>query len=724
MTSLEPVLTRLKKSRSFLPVVVVLLGFALGVGVSSLSPFRVLELKSLDLRFRLASHPEWADTTVVLVDVDQNSIDFFTAQGISYPWPREFYALLLEYLHDAGASTVSFDYFFDTPGIDMMEVDGATSDREFADAIAKSGNVVLGTNISIREPEDQSGGSIEERFVDTSSPAPPSTRKFDRAAAPLAIFQASAAGLGVTNFKEDEDGITRRMRVLYPFTGGNIMQFAVAAYATANGIAVRESRQLAARIPQDGSGHMLICWYGKGGPDGVFRYFSAHSLIVSAVKMRNGRAPDVALALFKGKHVIVGGSAAGLWDLKPTPFTSIQQYPGMEIQATILSNLLNSHFISESADWLTMLLTFAGALVIGLLFFRIRRVVAASALVVLFIAAFLSLAFLLFRIGPYWVDVVRPISAMMATFVLAATVSYAVEGRQKRQLRKAFNRYMSPIVVSEILENVDEIELGGKAIEATVFFSDIKNFTTISERLAPRDLVAYLNEYFSLTCDLILKHEAMLDKYIGDAIMAIFGAPIPRPDHARVACLTALEIQAALAREFKDPNRDPRKPIFETRIGLHSGSMIVGNIGSNDRLDYTAIGDTVNVASRLEGTNKMFGSHIIISETTYDQTRDAIEARPLDFIRVKGKTQPIRIFELLAKRGELPETGLKMVRAFEEGVELYRTRKFRGALALFQEIQKTAPDDVPSALYIKRCTDLAAQDLPAEWDGVYVMTTK
>jgi adenylate cyclase len=724
MTSLETFLPRLKKSRFFLPLLVALLGFGLGVGISSLPPFRVLELKSLDLRFRLGSHPERADTSVVLVDIDQNSLDFYSRQGNPWPWPREFYALLLDYLHAAEARTVSFDFDFSSPGIDRLEVDGAASDQEFANAIGRSQNVVLGTNLSIREHGDESGGQIDRRFVDPSFAAPPSTTVYDRATAPLSIFQASAARVGVTNFREDEDGIARRMQVVYPFTSGSLLQFSAAAYAVASGIPVAESRDLASRIPQDPSGHMLIYWYGKGGPDGVFRYYSAHALIHSSMKMRQGISPDLPLALFKGKHVIVGGSAAGLWDLKPTPFTSEQQYPGMEIQATILSNLLNRHFIREPSSWVTLFSTIAGVLIVAALFFRIRRVATASALVTLFGLVFLLGAFLLFRVGPYWMNIVQPLSAMAMTFVLAATVSYAVEGQQKRRLRKAFNRYMSPVVVTEILENVDQIELGGKAIEATVFFSDIKNFTTISEQHAPRELVAYLNQYFSLTSELILKNEAMLDKYIGDAIMAIFGAPIPRPDHATIACLTALEVQEALQKEFHDPNRDPHKPIFETRIGLHSGNMIVGNIGSNDRLDYTAIGDTVNLASRLEGTNKMFGSHIIISETTYDQARSAIEARPLDFIRVKGKTKPIRIFELLAKRGELPDDALKRVRAFEEGVELYRTRKFRDALTIFQEIQKTSPDDVPASLYVKRCSEIAGQDLPPEWDGVYVMTTK
>jgi adenylate cyclase len=279
-------------------------------------------------------------------------------------------------------------------------------------------------------------------------------------------------------------------------------------------------------------------------------------------------------------------------------------------------------------------------------------------------------------------------------------------------------------VVADILDNANQVELGGKTIEATVFFSDIKDFTSIAETFTPKDLVHFLNEYFSLTSDIILKNEAMLDKYIGDAIMAIFGAPIPRPDNAKVACLTALEMQAALAAHHARPDRDARMPVFLTRIGLNTGKMVIGNIGSSSRLDYTAIGDTVNLASRLEGANKMYGTTILISETTYDQAREGIVARQLDFLRVKGKAIPVRIYELVGAPGSVPSTVTDKIGMFEEGLQLYRQRAFDRAADLFRKVTTLDPHDGPSAAYVKRCAELQQVSLPDDWDGVYILTSK
>jgi adenylate cyclase len=345
-------------------------------------------------------------------------------------------------------------------------------------------------------------------------------------------------------------------------------------------------------------------------------------------------------------------------------------------------------------------------------------------LVALLGALWLIAAMAGFSLWSLWIPVIQPVLALVITFALAAVVSYASEGQQKRVLRRAFNRYFSPHVVADILDNAGEVELGGKTIEATVFFSDIKDFTSIAEKFTPKDLVHFLNAYFSLASDIILKNEAMLDKYIGDAIMAIFGAPIPRPDNAKVACLTALEIQEALAAHHSRPDRDPRMPTFVTRIGLHTGKMVVGNIGSSTRLDYTAIGDTVNLASRLEGVNKVFGTKIIISETTYAGAKEWVVARPLDFLRVKGKAIPVRIFELVGARGTVARPIEEKIVRFEEGLALYFAKDFSRAGKIFESILAGDPADGPSTTYVKRCAELAQVTLPDDWDGVYILTSK
>ncbi len=725
MTSARTFADRLKKSRSALLVLVALLGTGAGLALSLLSLATTLEHKTLDLRSLQGARPDHADSSVLLIAVDQNSLDFLERHwGMKWPWPREYYALMLDYLEQGKPRLVAFDYDFSQRDEDRLEVDGVESDRLFAEAIGRAGNVVLGVNLTVQEEGDQPGGTIMDRHTFALPPLTGRLPAFDKAVAPLPEFQRAAAALGATNFSTDDDGIARRSPLIFRYHESGVPQFAAACFAVARRIPAADRTTSISALPVEDDGSYLISWYGRGGPAGVFRYISIHALLVSAVKMRQGMTPDLSPQLFADKCLVVGGSAAGLWDFKPTPFTAIEQYPGMEIQATLLSNLLNGHTIHRPPVWVAAVLTLALSLLAAWIFFTVHRVVWSSVLIFLVGAAFTALAFALFDWWSTWLPLITPLSGLVVTYALAAVFSYAVEGQQKRVLRRAFNRYFSPHVVADILDNAEQVELGGKAIEATVFFSDIKDFTSVAERSSPQELVFFLNEYFSLASDVILHNEAMLDKYIGDAIMAVFGAPIPRPDHARVACLTALEIQAALADHHSRPDRDPRMPIFETRIGLHTGNILVGNIGSKSRLDYTAIGDTVNVASRLEGVNKVFGTHIIISEPTYEQAGDAIAARPLDFLRVKGKAIPIRIYELVGKNGAIPEALAAKITMFEEGLRLYRNREFQRAGKHFEEILAQHPDDIPSVTYIHRCEELQHHPLPDDWDGVYTLMTK
>ena len=725
MIPLSAITNRLQKSRPTLMAAVACTGCALGILLSVFGLFDTGELKTLDYRFRYGAHPEWADTNIIIVAIDQNSLDFFAStRGIKWPWPREYYGLLLDFLEQAHPRMVAFDYDFSQKDEDRLEVDGNESDAAFADAMAKSGRVVLGFNLAVHEQGDQPGGALLRTHLLPGTSTGNSGLHFDRAIAPLPSFQAGAACLGVTNFETDEDGIARHSNLLFAFDSNRVPQFSFAAQLVATGTPLSGADSALRSIPLDNDGKFLLYWYGRGGPNGVFRYYSAHALIVSGVKMRRGLPPDISPEIFRNKCILVGGSASGLWDFKPTPFTYLEIYPGVEIQATLLSNLLNHHFIQRTPAWGQYLLAALLASLTAFIFYRIHRVGLASVLVLVLIAAYAAAGHMLFTWQLFWIPLVSPIATAAITYALAAVTSYAVEGQQRRVLRRAFNRYFSPHVVADILDNSDQVELGGKTIEATAFFSDIKDFTSFAERCSPRDLVHFLNQYFSVASEVILRNEAMLDKYIGDAIMAIFGAPIPRHDNARVACLTALEVQEVLAAYHANPGRDPGMPVFVTRIGLHTGNMVIGNIGSSSRLDYTAIGDTVNVASRLEGVNKVFGTHIIISETTFEQASDAVAARPLDFLRVKGKAIPIRIYELVGRAGQISQLQSDVIGLFTEALQLYRTREFDKAIHLFTRLDALDPNRTPSTLYLKRCADLLRQSLPDDWDGVYTMTSK
>jgi adenylate cyclase len=699
-------------------------GACSGSALQHLSSFDVLELKSLDFRFLHASHPEKADTSVVLVAIDQNSLDFYATQSVSWPWPREFYGLLVDYLKMGGAKVIAFDMDFSRSDLERLETDARESDHAFAEAIGRGGNVVLGTLLAFKEPGDQQGSEIDQRHLGSGYRSVLGMPTYNRAIAPLQEFQLSASRLGIINFEADRDDIARRIPLVWKFKDSYLPYFGLACYTLSRNIPIGMLDSLARTIPTGDDGKFLFYWYGKGGPSGTFKYYSIHSLIHSARKMKANLRPDVSPFEFRDKYVIVGGSAAGLFDYKPTPFTSIEPYSGMEIHATMLSNLLNRDFLVKAPEWLSFIIAVVLALAVSSLFSRTKNISMSLVYIIVIGAAYFAAALWLFYERMLWIRIVGPDIVILTTFAISAVVNYATEGKQRRELRRAFNRYLSPQVVTEVLEHNEQVELGGKIIEGTVYFSDIKNFTEACELLQPKELVALLNEYFSLATTEILKRDAMLDKYIGDSVMAIFGAPISRNDHANVACLTALEVQRVLQTRYGGSSRTKRSPMFETRIGLNTGNMVVGNIGSASRLDYTAIGDTVNLASRLEGVNKIFGTKIIVSESTFYQARDVIEVRELDFLRVKGKKIPIRIYELLCEKGSL--TGLEKEKneLFGEGLLLYRKKQFRKAWGVFKSILKLDPNDGPSHTYLNRCKMLQTQRLPRNWDGVSTLTSK
>ncbi|HSQ75522.1 MAG TPA: CHASE2 domain-containing protein, partial [Bacteroidota bacterium] len=382
MISLRLIADALQKSRTARILTVLLLGSGIALAFSALPLFNTLELKTLDLRFRYGAHAEWADTSIVLVTVDQNSLDFIERSwGMKYPWPREYYGLLLEYLEHAGPRLVAFDYDFSQRDVDRLELDGAESDQLFADAMARAANVVLGINLTVQESGDQPGDSVLSKHLRPASTTASRGLLYSRATAPLLSFQASAASVGATNFASDEDGIARRTPSSYTYRGGVIPQFGWACFGVLN-----DSTEGPIPLPleedlSDSEGNRLVYWYGRGGPDGVFRYYSIHSLIVSAAKMRQGLPADVSPELFRDKKIIVGGSAAGLYDFKPTPFTYLEQYPGMEIQATVLSNLLNGHGVRQVPWWIGAVITLLLSLLTVWLFFRSHHIALSTFLV-------------------------------------------------------------------------------------------------------------------------------------------------------------------------------------------------------------------------------------------------------------------------------------------------------------------------------------------------------
>nr|HPR38509.1 adenylate/guanylate cyclase domain-containing protein [Spirochaetota bacterium] len=290
-------------------------------------------------------------------------------------------------------------------------------------------------------------------------------------------------------------------------------------------------------------------------------------------------------------------------------------------------------------------------------------------------------------------------------------------------IKGAFSRYIAPDVIEQIMEHPESLELGGENRRITTFFSDVAGFSTISEKLTPPELVKLLNEYLSEMTDIIISHGGTIDKYEGDAIMAFYGAPHPYVDHELRACLAAIDMKKRL-RELQEHWRNIGQHELFVRMGMNTGMAVVGNMGSRMRMDYTAMGDSVNLASRLEGANKVYGTTAMISENTYNAVKEHVETRRLDFLRVVGKTEPIGIFELLGMKGSLPQKVYDALEHYNKGMDYFRERQWKRAMNAFHDALKILPDDGPSKTYVKRCEEFMKKPPSQKWDGVYTMKSK
>jgi adenylate cyclase len=691
-----------------------------------------LELKTLDFRFRHFTNNTQPSDRVVIAAIDEKSLyELKKNYNTVWKWPRDIYALLVEYFQRGGATVVAFDILFSDPDIDRLTTDGAVTDGKFAAAMGKAGNVILSMQfletvnvLTGDNPYTPALDSLRIVVNDRRSPL----KRYPSAILPLSQFQRNSASVGFVNYQEDEqDGICRRIQIADKFQEKLFFQLGVASYLKALGNppcelnAGKFFRAGNYEFPLTADNDFIISWYGRGGLDGVFRYYSIDSLIASALQEKEGNIPFIPSTRFKSKIVIVGGSAAGLYDFKSTPFTAYNPYPGMEITATFLSNLLQQDILRRMNPVITILAIILFSIIISFLFAKVHKIRIVVSCSLILSLVWMVLALILFKTQNLWIDIAIPEFSIMVTFAVSAVLSYYTEGRARKYLRNVFGRYLSPMVVTEILNRETGPELGGTQIEGTVFFSDIKNFTAISESMPPAEVVKLLNNYFSISTEILMKNEGLLDKYIGDAIMAVFGAPIEKYNHANLACKTVLEINRAINNSFLEGKA---KIQLITRFGVSTGLMVVGNIGSERRLDYTAIGDTVNLASRLEGVNKMYGTNIIISQYTKDKIGEEFFTREIDTIRVKGKTQAIRIYELLDQISLNDESFHRCIEHFAEGLRHYKNGEFRNAMISFQSGQAFKADDGPTNVFIKKCDNYLFSPPSGIWDGVTTIEFK
>jgi adenylate cyclase len=321
-----------------------------------------------------------------------------------------------------------------------------------------------------------------------------------------------------------------------------------------------------------------------------------------------------------------------------------------------------------------------------------------------------------------WINHVYPTANLFATYLGTTVHRYIVEERDKKKVRETFGLYVNPSVVDQMLAHPEMLRLGGEKRELSVLFSDIRGFTSLSEKLPPEELVPQLNHYLTRMTQVVFDHLGTLDKYIGDAVMAIFGAPIPQEDHAVRACSTALHMMAAL-EELHAEWAERGLPPLHIGIGINTGMMMVGNMGSERRFDYTVLGDNVNLASRLEGLTKMYGVSVVVSEATWLATNGAFVGRELDVVRVKGKQLPVPIFQVMA-RAEEKEALEGPLASYTEAMDLFKTARWDEAEVLFGKVLDAWPEDTPSTLYLTRCRELREQCPGADWCHVTTLDHK
>ncbi len=678
--------------------------FGIGFALFALQFFQALEWKTWDARLRLFSNRGHAGQDIVLVLVDQYSLDFYEKQqSLPWPWPREMYGYLVRYLKAGGAKACFFD-------IAMTETSqfGPADDQNLAEAINEAGNVLCPIFLSAEEKEsDEAAVSLLGRFSRPADAVSVSKETFRSVTLPLALYLQAAKGVGNAAVNPDGDGIYRRLPLLYLYKGRSLPSVPLAIADFMRGGFGGEP------IPTDDQGRMIIRYFG---PTGTYRTYPIATLINSWAQIREGKTPQLPAQEFAGKIVLVGLSAVGLQDLKSSPLSAV--IPGTEIQAAALDTLLNHHFVRIPPVAIVFILAFMLALIAGISVSLLHKIWRMTLAFLICLAVPWAAACAAFLCG-YWLDFVFPEFTVLLTLTGATALNYSIEGKERRFIKSVFRHYLSPAVIERIIENPKLLQLGGEKREITSFFSDVAGFTSLSEKMAPEEMVKLLNAYLSEMTDIILDAGGTLDKYEGDAIVAFWNAPLDEPDHALKACRAALECQRRL-KELRPEFLKRYGHEVTMRIGINSGPAVVGNMGSSRRFDYTAMGDTINLAARLESACKQYQVSILAGENTYGKLKDTLAAREADVIRVVGKQVPVRIFQIIGEKGKMTPLQLEKIGIFHQGLEAYRARDWDRAIALFGGLT----EDPLAAIYIDRCRNFKSDPPPKQWDTVYSLKVK
>jgi adenylate cyclase len=576
------------------------------------TPLETMEYSARDslMRLRGAQTPS---SDIVIVAIDDFSFNY---TGYHWPWPRSYLAEIVNEINAGGAKVVGID-------IILFEPDAESGDEAFVQALGESKNAVNILQITTRR---------EQGFVDATL------------SQPLAPYREVLDGVGITSFIRDEDAVVRSLQAFDSFN--NLLYYNWAfetakLYLEVDSPSNPTSKSLQFNnesVPLNG-GQLIVNY---AGPAETYLTYSAASVALGDVLEQN---PDA----FRDKIVLIGATTVTLQDIYPTPFSTRIPTAGVEIVANAIDTIINGKYISIAPPWMGMLMVLGMAFIAYLITLSKRPTVTITLLIVSMLAYYVT-AFIVFTQQRYVLPVITP-EIMLFLGVVLPTLEQAVSQElEKRRIRNLFSRFISPEMVDQMVATQDLNSLN-KRSNITILFSDIRGCTTLSEKMTPEDVVALLNPYLEAMSNVIYQHGGTVDKYEGDAIIAFFGEPVPYEDHALRALNASLDMRKALYEMREKWAQEGKPSQIEMGIGLNSGEVFVGLVGSEQRINYTVIGDNANLASRLQDLTKTYSWPILISESTYQAVKDEYDVEFADAVTVKGKTQAVNVYKVIGKKG-------------------------------------------------------------------------
>jgi adenylate cyclase len=733
--------------------VLVAMGIGLGMGLLLLGLREGgfvghLERRLVDVRTEANMGSREPDPRIVMAVLKDQDLAAFKGDAHIWPWTLELNAYAFQWMAACGVRAVLVDVLHLDRGSGPDELDPASPVSQaqavgwaaeadtLAGAFSKARSVVLAYTLA--SPTDRQSKwetaarlpEFEKHLTRLPHIGTPTTYARDHPNLPVVRLLRSAAAVGYVNADSDGDGVIRRAAPIALMNGRHVVSLALAAalLVTPKDVEFEERAIRLGPVRQrlDADGRFLVNFRGRADSYAAVRpsdMIRAGALLEEAGGDGSAPPPSFQTAVpeaVRGKIVIWGVNASGAKDVVSAPIDD--SYPGPEYHATILDNLLHGDGRVYVSPWVNTLILMCGVLVIGLMGgMQLPRGVYAGASFVI-LGGTLAAGWLLFGRGIV-LDMLVPTLGFVGTYAGVMGFRVLTEGVRNRWLEGTFGKYLSPSVIAALKEDPGLIELGGRRVEVSVFFSDIQGFTGISEKLQAADLVRLLNRYLTRQSAEVLAEEGVIDKFIGDAVMAFFGDPLPHPDHALRACRAAVHCVAALP-EMEPLAKELGLPPLVNRIGVNSGPAFVGNMGSDARFDYTAMGDTVNLASRLESANKVFGSRILIGPTTHEQAKGSILAKPLARLQVVGKTKPMQVYELVGIRGEASDALAQHVEAYERAHAALLADDLEGARRELAEAEKAKPRDVTTSWLRGILAQVSDGSIPRPWDGILVLESK